>query len=205
MSFQIPPAGLLLSRLLVAGTLLSCFAIVLGAGELLKSAPQRMTQSDSATIGAPTPAMQSPPIAASSLDPSWFAAELVAVSQQMGEAPARAANPDSEPPAAAEQDPIVGIWAPDARSCSFQNFKDGLLPTVINRDGATAGDTFCGFRNQRQTDTGWRMDALCTNKQERWTTHVHLIIKGDRLIWKSKRGSQAYTRCISGVRMADSH
>src|SRR5690349_20619426 len=108
----------------------------------------------------------------------------------MGDAPARAANADQEGESATatQQDAIVGIWAPDASSCSLQNFKDGLLPTIINRDGASAGDTFCGFHNQRQTDTGWRMDALCTNKQEKWTTHVQLIVKGDRMIWKSKRG-----------------
>jgi len=123
----------------------------------------------------------------------------------MRDAPARSSNSDQDSESPTQHDAIVGIWAPDASSCSLQNFKDGLLPTVINRDGASAGDTFCGFRNQRQTDTGWRMDALCTNKQEQWTTHVQLIIKGDRLTWKSKRGSQAYTRCTSGVRMADSH
>jgi len=119
-----------------------------------------------------------------------------------------AANPDQGSganPVPDQQATFVGVWAPDASSCSLRNFKDGLLPTVINLDGAAAGDTFCSFKNQQQTQTGWRIDALCSNKQEQWSTRVHLSMSGNRLIWKSKRGSQAYTRCLTDMRMAQVH
>ena len=206
MSFCLPPR-VLLSKLLVLGTLLSCFAIVLGAGNLLNAIPRERAQFDSAPIFALASVAQAHAIDRNSTDPTQFAAEHVAVLQQMGMAVAPSATfdqtGDSNP--TMRQGMIVGVWAADASSCSLQNFKDGLLPTVINFDGASAGDTFCGFKNQSQTETGWRVDALCSNKQEQWTTKVHLIVKGDRLVWKSKRGSQTYTRCMNDFRMAEAH
>jgi hypothetical protein len=98
---------------------------------------------------------------------------------------------------------IVGIWAPDAGSCSLRDFRQGLLPTIINTDGAWAGETFCTFRNRKQLETGWRVVANCTNANEQWTTQVRLTIKGDRLTWASKRGTQVYRRCTPDFRTAE--
>ena len=97
---------------------------------------------------------------------------------------------------------IVGVWAPDSGTCSARNFRDGVLPTVINVDGAWAGETFCIFRNKKQTETGWRVVARCSNPNEHWTANVRLTVNDNRLTWRSKRGTQAYTRCASNVLMA---
>ncbi len=102
------------------------------------------------------------------------------------------ATPD---PAAQPQAMIVGLWAPDASACSIRDFREGLLPTIINTDGAWAGETFCIFKNRKQTETGWRVVANCSNPHERWTADVRLTVKDNRLIWTSKRGTQVYTRC----------
>jgi len=147
------------------------------------------------------------PLEKNTPDPFPFVSEMIAVSDRMG-VTLPPTNPDQGSGANAvpnQQATFVGIWAPDASSCSLQNFGDGLLPTVINLDGAAAGDTFCSFRNQQQVQAGWRIDALCSNKQEQWSTRVHLSMSGNRLIWKSKRGSQAYTRCLTDMRMAQVH
>jgi hypothetical protein len=98
---------------------------------------------------------------------------------------------------------FVGVWAPDASTCSARNFRAGVLPAVINADGAWAGETFCVFKNKHQTETGWKVIAECSNPRERWTTSVRLTVYGNRLTWTSKRGTQAYTRCASDVLMAE--
>jgi hypothetical protein len=99
-------------------------------------------------------------------------------------------------------DAIVGVWAPDTGTCSARDFRGGALPTVMNQDGAWAGDTFCMFTKQQQTQTGWRVVAKCQNPRERWTSNVRLTVNENRLIWTSKRGTQAYTRCAPDVLMA---
>src|SRR5947199_329559 len=75
-------------------------------------------------------------------------------------------------PAEAAHAAIVGIWAPDSGTCSARNLREGLLPAIINTDGAWAGETFCTFKNQKQTDTEWRVVATCSNPRERWTANV---------------------------------
>jgi hypothetical protein len=97
---------------------------------------------------------------------------------------------------------IVGVWVPDAGACSARNLRDGLLPTIINTDGAWAGETFCIFKNQKQTENGWRVAAHCSNPREHWTTDVRLTVKDNRLTWASKRGTQIYTRCAPDFMMA---
>ena len=97
---------------------------------------------------------------------------------------------------------IVGVWAPDAGTCSARDFREGMLPTVINAEGAWAGETFCIFTKQRQTETGWRVVAKCSSPRERWTSDVRLSVKDNRLTWSSKRGSQVYTRCAPDILMA---
>ena len=104
-------------------------------------------------------------------------------------------RPDSRraaPPA------IVGVWAPETGSCSARN-REGVLTAIINERGARAGKTSCVFKEQRWTERDWRILANCTNGHERWTSKVRLMVKGDRLVWTSKRGTQAYTRCKSNI------
>jgi hypothetical protein len=227
-SFHLPQLSL--SKLSTLCAFSICFAVIFGAGALVAPAPQEAPPSFSTLIVAATRsaevatpnaevAAQTAEVAAQTAEPnveenapdlSRFVAEMMAVSFQMGATvPSPSpANPDQDGAAAAtpqQQATFVGIWAPDASSCSLRNFRDGLLPTVMNLDGASAGDTFCSFKNLQQMQTGWRMDAHCSNKQEQWSTRVYLSVNGDRMIWKSKRGSQAYTRCTNDLRMAQVH
>ena len=88
---------------------------------------------------------------------------------------------------------------PEPGSCSSDNRQDGLLPTVISAHGARAGGTSCVFKQQKQTANDWRIVATCSNQQETWTANVQLAVKGNRLTWTSKRGTQAYTRCRPDV------
>jgi hypothetical protein len=90
---------------------------------------------------------------------------------------------------------IVGVWAPEPGSCSARNLRDGVLPAVISTHGARAGETSCVFKSQRQAERDWRVVANCRNPHENWTTNVRLTVRGDRLVWTSNRGTQAYTRC----------
>jgi hypothetical protein len=120
-----------------------------------------------------------PPIEVASL--SHFAVQVSAV------------EPDAD---------VVGLWAPDASSCSMHSFRQGLLPTIINTEGAWAGETFCMFKTRKPTESGWRVLAECTSGGDQWTAQVRLSLKGQHLIWESKRGRQVYTRCGSDLRMA---
>jgi hypothetical protein len=94
---------------------------------------------------------------------------------------------------------IVGVWAPETGSCSARNTREGVLPAIISERGARAGETSCVFKEQRRTEGDFRVLANCTNGRERWTSNVRLIVKGDRLVWTSKRGTQAYTRCRANI------
>ena len=102
----------------------------------------------------------------------------------------------------AKSDMIVGVWAPDAGTCSARNFRQGDLPTVISTDGAWAGETFCIFTKKKQTEIGWRVVAKCSSPRERWTANVRLTVNDSRLTWTSERGTQVYTRCRPDVHTA---
>ena len=91
---------------------------------------------------------------------------------------------------------IVGVWAPETGSCSA---REGVLPAIISERGARAGETSCVFKEQKRRERDWRVLANCTNGHEHWTSNVRLLVKGDRLVWTSKRGTQAYRRCKSNV------
>jgi hypothetical protein len=110
----------------------------------------------------------------------------------------QAATPRRDSPRAAPP-AIVGVWAPEKGSCSARNARQGVLPAIISEGGARAGDTSCVFKEQKRTEGDWRILANCTNGHERWTSNVRLTVKGDRLIWTSNRGTQAYTRCRSSI------
>jgi hypothetical protein len=94
---------------------------------------------------------------------------------------------------------IVGVWAPETGSCSARNAQEGVVRAIIDERGARAGETSCVFKERKQTERDWRILANCTNGRERWTSNVRLMVKGDRLVWTSKRGTQAYTRCRSNI------
>jgi hypothetical protein len=198
---------ILLSKLSTVCAFAICFSVIFGAATWLKPVPQETLRSGSAAVVITTLTAE-PRFEVTTPNPAWLVADMIAVSQQMGMTSTAPATSDqvAEPAQSHQQQAsFVGVWAPDASSCSLQNFRDGLLPTVINVEGASAGDTFCSFKNQQQIQTGWRIDALCSNKQEQWSTRVHLSMSGDRLIWRSKRGSQAYTRCTNDLRIAQVH
>jgi hypothetical protein len=112
----------------------------------------------------------------------------------------QAAHISSDQTSEIAKDAIVGVWAPG--SCSARDFREGLLPTVINTEGAWAGETFCLFSKRKQVDTGWTVVAKCSNAQERWTSHVRLTVSDNRLTWTSRRGTQTYARCAPDVLMA---
>jgi hypothetical protein len=125
-------------------------------------------------------------------------------------APDAKAAPDVKPVQEAEPQPakptrphatLVGVWAPDTGACSVRDFQEGLLPTIINANGAWAGETFCVFKKKRETKSGWHVVADCSNQREHWTANVHLSVKNNRLTWTSKRGTQTYTRCAPGFLM----
>ncbi len=94
----------------------------------------------------------------------------------------------------------AGVWAPDAASCSPRQNRKGLLPAVINTDGAWAGETTCVFESGQQTGSTWRFSAMCSNARRKWKADVKLTVTGDRLVWASQRGSQAYVRCAKATR-----
>lgn len=187
----------ILSHLATAGALLTCFAIVLNVGDFGKTAKRESVLANTERTTSPIPVV--------------LVTDGLSVQATGDSAPIRAPiEPSSAPdiggtttPHAPVNATIVGVWAPDASACSLHNFREGLLPTVVNMEGAWAGETFCIFKNQKQTKTGWRVVAHCSNAQEHWTTLVRLTIKGDRLIWASKRGTQAYSRCAPAFLMAE--
>ena len=94
---------------------------------------------------------------------------------------------------------IVGVWAPDPNACSPKTNRKGLLPAVINHQGAWAGDVSCAFKNGRRDGDAWRFAATCSGARKRWTANVKLAVAGDTLVWSSERGSQTYVRCPSGT------
>ena len=97
---------------------------------------------------------------------------------------------------------FVGIWGADASACSVRLNRKGLLPAVINDEGAFAGDTSCAFKSRKQVAGGWQLVAACANARRRWTSHIRLAVTGNRLIWSSQRGLQTYVRCERGPMMA---
>ncbi len=95
----------------------------------------------------------------------------------------------------------AGMWGADQSACSTTNRKR-LLPTIIDADGARAGETFCRFKKKQETQSGWNVVANCSNGRERWVANVRLKVQGERLTWSSERGSQAYVRCEPGMTVA---
>ena len=103
---------------------------------------------------------------------------------------------------AQNQPSFVGIWVPQGGTCSIRSFKEGSLPAVITEQGAWAGETFCLFKKLKRTRTDWKAVATCSDSSEDWTTDVQLSVKANRLIWKSKSGTQTYSKCSSDTLVA---
>ena len=152
-------------------------------------------------------------------DPIALLLDRVSATEIATELPAERAAESPPPPSAGEESPavdvgavtprrelqraaapsFVGVWAPLTGSCSTRLARDGVLPAIISERGARAGETSCVFKEQRWAESDWRVLADCTNGHERWTSSVRLIVKGDRLVWTSKRGTQTYRRCRSNT------
>lgn len=208
--------------LATAGAMLTCVAIVLNLGPF---APAPRTDAIPALAAVPVPQLAPARQVAVAPEPDRVAAPAsadrpllwVASAEAMPFQPVAAYVDTHEPrpepadaDAAADHAPadsgrpasIVGVWSPDGGTCSARNFKDGTLPTVINAEGAWAGETFCIFTKRKETETGWRVVAKCSTPRARWTSNVRLTVNDNRLTWTSERGTQAYARCAADVLMA---
>ncbi len=204
-----------LHRLSAIPALLVCYAVVFNVGPFAK-APQGGTIAEvSRRSIAATPtdrAEAAPNVASDSLQATADAAgrseaggaaadDLVRVVSQPLNLTANDPLPiiptsDAGTPSAPTQQPTFeGIWAPNPSSCSLRDLRDGSLATIIDMQGARAGDTYCAFKKQERTPTGWRVVASCSDSLEHWTTEVRLTVKGDHLTWTSRRGRQIYSRC----------
>lgn len=204
--------------LITAGAVMTIFVAALSFGPLAKSPKQEAATEPalgSGSIVRPEIGVGSEPDNSQSMEASYVSdpigslIDLSSISHGAASPPVKPKEAEAEParqglgaPVPGEQAAtIVGMWAPDGGACSVRDFRAGLLPAIINTDGARAGDTSCTFKNQKQTATDWRVVANCSSPHEQWTANVRLTVKGNRLIWKSKRGAQAYTRCaMNGLR-----
>jgi hypothetical protein len=210
------PARSVLSLSGAAGAILTCFAVVLNVGDVGTVTKREWAQAKlivSSTFveryeSAEVPRLERQPLIVETTPLETAPVQQVETApvQQAETAPTQPVESAPLPePAVQPSATIVGIWVPDAGTCSVRNFRDGFLPTVINMDGAWAGETFCVFSNQKQTETGWKVAANCSNSREQWSTQVRLTVKGDRLKWTSKRGTQDYTRCAPDFLLAKAH
>lgn len=214
-SWFIMPSRAMRSEIAAGGAILICFAVVLGAVDLSQGTTRGTTRTSAEpavehavvrAVSTPQPAafeqtggpfvvpaaVEGEPVR---LETAAAAAEPTRLETAAAAAPAADLHGDASASHDAASAAMLGVWAPDGSTCALRDFRQGLLPTIINADGAWAGNTFCTFTNRKQTDSGWRVVAHCSNAEQQWTTKVDFTIKGDRLIWASKRGTQIYTRC----------
>jgi len=181
----------LLPELCAAGALSFCCAIILNVGGLAGGAKQESARSNTQQLVVSSVAWQQ---LADDTQPERETLVQASSTPELVETRTLVAQPPAT---------IEGVWVPDVGTCSIRHFREGMLATIINMEGAWAGDTFCVFKNRQQTETGWRVVAHCSKPGEQWTTHVRLTMKGDRLIWTSRRGTQAYTRCSPDFLLAE--
>lgn len=219
--FALRPSTGRLHGLAATAAMLTCVAVVLNVGPFAHnsnidglrgtthgpSTSRIMEQPNGSSfiprreVDAPTPPLYSQSAGEPENISEVFGALIRTSSRSVD--PGTQLHPNHVSPDLMKRDAIVGIWAPDAGTCSARNFRDGVLPTVINTDGAWAGETFCIFAKKEKTETGWRVVAKCSNPREQWTSSVRLTVSENRLTWTSKRGTQAYTRCEPDVLMAE--
>ena len=110
-------------------------------------------------------------------------------------ATALAAQPATPPRLASAGPDYVGTWGPTAEACGAPSRRHGSLPATITPERARAGDTVCSFRDPHRAGNVWSMAADCADRDRRWSSHVRLVVEGDRLTWTSAWGTSAYTRC----------
>jgi hypothetical protein len=198
-----------LQRLSAVPALLVCYAIVFNVAPFAKSPqPEAAREVPQQSNGATLIAHLQSSAAAAGRAESLVSADdndVRTASRPLDLTPASISSvpmpgADTRPPnGPAQQATIEGIWAPNASSCSLRDLRDGSLATIIGMEGARAGDTYCAFKQQKQTPTGWRVVASCSNSLEHWTADVRLTVKDDHLTWISRRGRQIYTRCAPDV------
>ena len=222
------PRSFHMHGLAAAGAMLTCIAVVFNVGQFAKAQKTSGVPSDHpaarTVIEQPDVWSSSPRTAENISEPLRDLIQTASISvdatpwmsppataKDAGETDGRpsrehaglaepATQPYADQPGSdTKNDVIVGVWAPDAGTCSARNFRDGDLPTVISSDGAWAGETFCMFTKKKQTEAGWRLVAKCSSPRERWTANVRLTVNDSRLTWTSERGSQVYTRCKPDV------
>jgi hypothetical protein len=194
-------------RLIVAGALLTVAVLVLGRG---RAEPPVGSEAVAAQGVVKGPRLDRSSIGAADIPDeiallldrlsAKLAAEPVAPQPEIRDEPY--VEPQAVPPPWSAPRPpirpaIVGVWVPEPGSCPARDSHEGLLKALISTRGAHAGGTSCTFTKREQSDGEWRMLARCSNGHERWTTSIRLTVQGNRLIWTSKRGTQAYVRCRS--------
>jgi hypothetical protein len=202
------------------------------AGTVFTAAADAVELTAGSQVDGPTPEVEANP--APHLAAAADAVELTAGSQADGPVPEVEAKPVPHPASAkfvgaaslaassptppAANAPMIqvarvggqikptyaGMWGADQSACSTRNRKR-LLPTMIDTDGARAGETFCRFKKKQETQSGWNVVANCSNGRERWVANVRLKVQGERLTWSSERGSQAYVRCEPGMTVAQAN
>ena len=210
--------------LYLAGALAACSALVLSTLVLVDPAntfgfspptvnPGGLIAQPIGPVAAALPPEQNPPgdakdIADGALD-GWQLerdphAALAAAPEEF-EGRLRSGTSDAPLPALepAKDMVVAGVWAPDPSACVSAQNRKRLIPAVITADGASAGDTFCAFKRKKQTESGLDVVANCSNAKQRWTARVRLTVNGNRLVWSSERGTQAYMRCEPHLRMAE--
>jgi hypothetical protein len=115
--------------------------------------------------------------------------------------PADADPADAEPTAAesveADAGPprFAGLWAVNAAGCTPRAVRRAYLLTVIGPQGAWAGETSCAFKSSRWDGNAWLMAATCSDSRKSWKSQVRLVVDGDRLTWRSRKGLRTYVRC----------
>ncbi|SDN29251.1 hypothetical protein SAMN05216360_10793 [Methylobacterium phyllostachyos] len=109
--------------------------------------------------------------------------------------PAQSAAPTPVPRSASTGPDYVGTWGPTAEACATPSRRHGYLPATITLERARAGDTTCSFRDPHRAGNVWSMAADCADRDRRWSSHVRLVVEGDRLTWTSAWGTSAYIRC----------
>jgi hypothetical protein len=220
--FALLPSGADAQGVATTAAMLVCGAIVLNVGPFAKTPTASLPVASAGPAVSPITQTESgselpaPREIAAADPPAFQLADLKSVAEPVNASLQPLPGPPLEivpSPAAlaaqaerdrqnAERAAIVGVWAPDAGTCSARDFRDGVLPTVITNEGAWAGETFCIFTKRADIDRGWKAVAKCSTSLESWTAHVRLKINDNRLIWTSERGTQAYSRCGPDVLMA---
>jgi hypothetical protein len=90
---------------------------------------------------------------------------------------------------------FTGIWAVNTKACTPTVGREGFLPTIINAQGAWAGETTCAFKAGHREGNAWTFPAVCSDANKLWKSEVRLSVKGKHLTWKSQSGSRTYVRC----------